>query len=133
MNQLREDCSKSCVIVRRIPPGLIPQGFLQGLRVEQKDPSTSLVMFPSEEQARVFLTAGSQDYGGFVLKFTASRGSDIPDEWLQDNSCNSAGEQMLVRPVYMCPYTQPAKPWPQSTQRQQHKSNSHQYTPGICH
>ena len=34
-------------------------------------------------EARFFITTGSQNFGGFVLQFTASRGSDIPDDWLQ--------------------------------------------------
>ena len=34
-------------------------------------------------EARLFITTGSQNFGGFVLQFTASRGSDIPDDWLQ--------------------------------------------------
>ena len=34
-------------------------------------------------EARFFITTGSQNFGNFVLQFTASRGSDIPDDWLQ--------------------------------------------------
>ena len=34
-------------------------------------------------EARFFITTGSQNFGGFVLQFTACRGSDIPDDWLQ--------------------------------------------------
>ena len=34
-------------------------------------------------EARVFINTRSRNIGGFVLQFTASRGSDIPDDRLQ--------------------------------------------------
>uniref|UniRef100_A0A8B8E892 Poly [ADP-ribose] polymerase n=1 Tax=Crassostrea virginica TaxID=6565 RepID=A0A8B8E892_CRAVI len=136
MNQLREDCSKRSVTVRGVPPGLDLKGILQGLRAEQKDPSTWLVLFHNEERARFFISTRSQNFGGFVLQYTASRGSDIPDDWLQDDSSNSSGTQMPAYPAGYMVYPnqfipgQPPMPQPPTSQGQQHQPYGNPYNLG---
>nr|XP_034317327.1 protein mono-ADP-ribosyltransferase PARP14 isoform X2 [Crassostrea gigas] len=97
LNNLREEFSRRCLIVRGFPPNTNQQvvnSIFQGQcrRIQQKDGTTWLILFHNPQQIGFFLYPGNVIGPGNVpLQVTQSTVSDIPDSWLQDDQNNQAG------------------------------------------